>query len=115
MARRGTQPYQGRTCIAIDGPMLHLSPIRNYRRITKYGLDPTYDQRGGGRIWLAAPYRLEWAVLHLMAHHRVRELDLYHIHLPPFSLTRVREGIYYTFDPIPWDEMTHVHRYVAWD
>lgn len=70
--------------------LYHVSPARNRASIARSGIEPLFSQGKAQACWYVSPDRLEWALAHCSARHKVdvTQLDVYSVKTVKLGLVR---------------------------
>src|SRR5215217_5420578 len=81
----------------------HATPARNLNSILHSGLLTSYAKGKLPAVWLTAPSRSSWAVLHVVKRHggRVETTVVLEVDVPRGWLRRSRKGLWYCPRDIP--------------
>ena len=79
----------------------HATPSRNFASIKRRGLLTTKSKGKLPVVWLHAPIRSPWAVLHTMKRHGCKEVIVFEIDVPRSWVTRSKAGLWYTNRDVP--------------
>jgi hypothetical protein len=89
----------------------HATPARNLTSILRSGLLTSYTQGKLPAVWLTAPSRTSWAVLHTIRRHggRVETTVVLEVDVPRSWLKRsARKRVWYTLRDIPPERIKRV-------
>src|SRR5262249_30291308 len=93
-------------------PMLlrHATPRRRLERILRGGLLCSKSLGRLKAVWLHAPGKTAWAILHTVKHHggRVEDVIVLELDVPRSWLRRSRRGLWYCVEDIPLDRIARV-------
>jgi hypothetical protein len=88
----------------------HATPRRNLASIGRLGLLCSKSQGRRKVVWLHAPGKTAWAILHTIERHggRVEDVVVIELNVPRRWLRRSRKGLWYCLGDIPPER--HVRR-----
>src|SRR5262245_55824104 len=92
----------------------HATPLRNLPAIQRRGLLCGKSKGKLAVVWLAAPVKTSWSVLHVAGRHgcRIEAVVTLEVDVPRGWLRRARSGLWYCTRDIPADRIRRLFGFV---